>query len=228
MSYTTDHGGWSSFADFLILRLKVNNEVQDYRRSAQNVQISGGGTVQLVPRKSGDRWTSGRIESKFAPCPQPGKVMVVESVIRFGDHSRDKKQGIWPAFWMLGEAVRHGTGWPMCGELDIMETVNGDPTAFGTVHCGTPNGGPCNEPIGRAATTGLGDNGWHTWSIKIDLTNGDWRSQQIQWLKDGYVYSTLRGADINDQGIWGTLAHSPMIIILNLAVGGNWYVLSPF
>lgn len=204
--------------------LRVNNEVQDYTTSNQNLQISGGGTVQLVPVKSGNKWTSGRIESQQAFTPQPGKVTMVEGVIRFGDNPIDRKQGIWPAFWLLGESIRHGTPWPICGELDIMETINGAPTAYGTVHCGPPQGGPCNEPVGRPSTVPLADNGWHRWAIKFDRTSSDWRSESIQWLVDGNVYNTLRGADINDQGIWGTLAHSPMFIILNVAVGGNWYV----
>ncbi|KAK5659105.1 hypothetical protein OQA88_1195 [Cercophora sp. LCS_1] len=205
-----------------ITNLRVNNEVQDYTTSNQNLQLSGGGTVQLVPRKSGGKWTSGRIESQQAFTPQPGKVTMVESVIRFGDNPRDRKQGIWPAFWLLGESIRHGTPWPQCGELDIMETINGGPTAYGTVHCGTPQGGPCNEPAGRPSTIHLGDNGWHRWTIKFDRTSSDWRSESIQWLVDGNVYNTLRGADINDQGVWGTIAHSPLFIILNVAVGGNW------
>ena len=31
-------------------------------------------------------------------------------------------QGIWPAFWMLGENFPK-TRWPLCGEIDIMEHV---------------------------------------------------------------------------------------------------------
>ena len=39
-------------------------------------------------------------------------------------------QGIWPAFWMLGQDI--GTvGWPTCGEIDIMENVGFEP---GKVH----------------------------------------------------------------------------------------------
>ncbi|KAK1750942.1 beta-glucanase [Echria macrotheca] len=203
--------------------LHVNNEAQDYTTSNRNIQISGGGTVQLVPNKDGSgKWTSGRIESKTAFTPQQGKITMVDAVIRFGDGAQSTKQGIWPAFWLLGESIRHGTPWPQCGELDIMETINGAPTAYGTVHCGTPSGGPCNEPVGRASTVGLGDNGWHRWSIKIDRTNSDWRAESIQWLMDGNVYNTVRGSDINDQAVWSTLAHSPMFVILNVAVGGNW------
>jgi hypothetical protein len=36
------------------------------------------------------------------------------------------------------------------------------------------------------------------------------------------VFHQMSGAEIGDQGVWGTLAHSPMFVILNVAVGGNW------
>ncbi|KAK3316985.1 concanavalin A-like lectin/glucanase domain-containing protein [Apodospora peruviana] len=207
----------------LITGVHTNNEVQDYTTSNRNVQISGGGSIQFVPIKTPQGWTSGRIESKYTFTPQPGKVTIVEGKIRFGDNPRDQKQGIWPAFWLLGDSIHQGTPWPRCGELDIMETINGNPTGYGTVHCGNNPGGPCNEPIGRPATVGLPDNGWHTWSIKIDRTNsGNFRNENIQWSLDGRVYSTLTGADIGEEGVWGTLAHSPLFIILNVAVGGDW------
>lgn len=48
-------------------------------------------------------WTYGRIECR-AKLP--------------------KGSGVWPAFWTLGEAIRdpnHREGWPLCGEIDIME-----------------------------------------------------------------------------------------------------------
>ncbi|KAK3366542.1 glycoside hydrolase family 16 protein [Podospora didyma] len=212
-------GQWS-----LVTNIHVNNEMQEYTTSNQNVQISGGGTIQFVPRKTNGKWTSGRIESKQAFTPEAGKVTMVESVIRFSDNSRDRKQGIWPAFWMLGEAVRHGTPWPLCGEIDIMENVNGLPTGYGTVHCGySDKGGPCNEPQGRAGTTGLPDSGWHRWTIKIDRTRSyNWRDEVIFWYLDGQQYYALSGGDLGDEHIWTTIARSPMFIILNLAVGGNW------
>lgn len=200
-----------------------NNEVQIYTTSNNNLQISGGGTIQFVPRKSGTgMWTSGRIETKASFTPQPGKIMIVESKLRFGGNSQGNKQGIWPAFWMLGDSIHHGTPWPQCGELDIMETVNGAFTGYGTAHCGWTGGGPCNEPVGKVSTTALPDDGFHTWSLSIDRTKGDWRNEIITWTLDGSIFQTLTGNDINDEGVWGTLAHSPLFIILNLAVGGDW------
>ncbi len=56
--------------------------------------------------------------------------MMVEGVIRFGSNAQGNKQGMWPAFWMLGESIHHGTPWPQCGELDIMERVNGGFSGF--------------------------------------------------------------------------------------------------
>ncbi|KAL2017917.1 hypothetical protein VTK56DRAFT_1509 [Thermocarpiscus australiensis] len=209
----------------IITNVKTNNEVQDYTASNQNLQISGGGTVQLVPRRSpSGQWTSARIESKSAFAPQPGKVTMFEAALRFGDAPAAAKQGIWPAFWLLGDSVHHGTPWPRCGELDIMETVNGLPAAYGTAHCGSFPGGPCNEPVGRGGVVALPDTGFHTWTLQIDRSagGGDWRGEVIRWLYDGRVYHSLSGADIGDEGVWGTLAHSPMFMILNVAVGGDW------
>ncbi|KAK3332740.1 glycoside hydrolase family 16 protein [Cercophora scortea] len=204
--------------------IHTNNELQSYTTSNQNIQISGGGTIQIVPRKNpSGSWFSGRIESKASFTPIAGKVTMMEATLRFGDGNPATKQGIWPAFWMLGEAIHHGTPWPQCGELDIMETVNGIPTGYGTAHCGSETGGACNEPIGQVSTAAVPDNGWHTWTIKIDRTNaGNFRDEVITWMLDGQVYHTLTGATIGDEAVWGTLAHSPLFLILNVAVGGNW------
>ncbi|KAL2162557.1 hypothetical protein VTH06DRAFT_7471 [Thermothelomyces fergusii] len=212
----------------IITDVQTNDEVQDYSRSNRNLQISGGGTVQLVPFKSAKgTWTSARIESRRAFTPARDRLTTFEAAIRFGDTPAARKQGIWPAFWLLGDAVHHGTPWPRCGELDIMETVNGLPAAYGTAHCGAGElGGPCHEPLGRGAAVPLPDYGWHTWALQIDRTNataaGRWEDETIRWLVDGAVFHQIRGADIGDQAVWATLAHSPMFIILNVAVGGNW------
>lgn len=34
-------------------------------------------------------------------------------------------QGIWPAFWLLGDNIGE-VGWPACGEIDIMELIGKD------------------------------------------------------------------------------------------------------
>ncbi|KAH8591801.1 beta-glucanase [Bisporella sp. PMI_857] len=203
--------------------IDTNNEIQVYTTSNQNIQISGGQTIQFVPRKApSGQWTSGRIETKESFTPSPGKSMIIQGSIALGTNPTDLKQGIWPAFWTLGDAMRHGTDWPRCGELDIMEQVNGINTAYGTAHCGDMPGGICSEPIGRQATTEIPSDGFHTWAIKIDRTNDDWTQQCVTWTLDGQEYNRLTGAAVGDEATFATLAHSPLYILLNVAVGGNW------
>ncbi|KEY68250.1 hypothetical protein S7711_04781 [Stachybotrys chartarum IBT 7711] len=203
------------------LDVNTNNEIQDYSTSNANIQLSGGDTVQLVPLKDeAGRWTSGRIETVQSFTPQPGKRMLFQGELRVGSNAH--KQGIWPAFWMLGNSIREGTEWPLCGELDIYEQVNGDMEAHGTLHCGEFPGGVCNEPTGIAKTTSIPDNEFHTWSIAVDRTSNNWQTETITWLSDGNPYHVLTGAELGDEGVWATLAHSPMYLLLNVAVGGDW------
>ncbi|KAH7014545.1 concanavalin A-like lectin/glucanase domain-containing protein [Microdochium trichocladiopsis] len=205
--------------------LGVNNELETYSSSSRNVQISGGNTVQLVPWRDGSvsgGWTSGRIESKYTVTPDAGRVTRVEAQVRFGTNDPSRKQGMWPAFWMLGQALRQGTGWPACGELDILETVSGRLTGYGTVHCDVYPGGICNEGNGIGSSIGIPDQSWHTWRLEWDRTSNNWQTEAIRWSMDGNVYQTLTGSRIGNQNVWNSLAHSPFYFILNMAVGGNW------
>ena len=205
--------------------INTNNEVQTYTKSNSNLQISGGGTMQFVPRKSGKdgHWTSGRIETVDSWTPEPGKVTKIAASILIGTNAAANKQGMWPAFWALGDAMRNGVEWPMAGEIDIFEQVDGIAEAYGTVHCGDESGGPCNEPQGRVASTVLPPDGtFNEYAVSIDRTNEDWRAQTITWTVNGNAFNILSGADINDAPVWSSLAHSPLYLLLNVAVGGDW------
>lgn len=204
--------------------LGVNGEWEEYTSSSANVQCSGGQTLQLVPWKdssTANGWTSGRIESKYTFTPTAGRVTRAEAYIRFGTNAVSTKQGIWPAFWMLGDSLRHGGSWPACGELDVMETVDGILTGHGTAHCGTYPGGICNEGTGIGGQIGIPDQGWHTWRVEWDRTSNNWQTETIKWSMDGIVFQTITGSQLT-QDIWTALCHSPMYFILNVAVGGTW------
>lgn len=203
--------------------LGVNNELETYRRDPYNVQTSGGTTLQITPRRGSDgSWTSGRLESKYTFTPKSGGRTKAEAGIRFGSNDISTKQGIWPAFWLLGDSIRNGTPWPACGELDIMETVNGQLTGYGTVHCDVSPGGVCNEPNGLGKSISLDSQDWHTWSLEWDLTSGDVGSQSITWYMNGQQVQQITGSSINNQGVWEALTTKPLYILLNVAVGGSW------
>lgn len=204
--------------------LGVNGEWEEYTTSSANIQCSGGQTLQIVPWKDSTTeygWTSGRIESKYTFTPTAGKVTRVEADIRFGTNDIANKQGIWPAFWMLGDSLRHGGGWPACGEVDVLETIDGILTGYGTAHCGTYPGGVCNEPNGIQGHIAIPDQSWHVWRVEWDRTSNNWATETIKWSMDGNVFQTLTGSQLGESD-WTALAHSPMYVILNVAVGGSW------
>jgi beta-glucanase (GH16 family) len=216
-----DQGQWN----ILNAHLNVNAELETYTSSTKNVQLSGGQTLQIVPWRDGSvqgGWSSGRLESKYTFTPAAGRVTMAEAQIRFGGNAIGNKKGIWPAFWLLGDNIRHGTGWPACGEIDILETINGQLTGYGTMHCDVYPGGICNEPSGIAGTIGIPDQGWHTWRAVWDLTNGDWRAQTITWFRDGQQFNQISGARINNLNVWQSVTARPLFFILNVAVGGGW------
>ncbi|KAI1373496.1 glycoside hydrolase family 16 protein [Hypoxylon crocopeplum] len=207
----------------IITGLKVNNEVQDYTTSNQNLQLSGGATVQIVPRKdSSGHWTSARIESKYTFTPPAGTRTMAEARLRFGDNAIANKQGIWPAFWLLGASVRSGTSWPGCGEIDVMESVNGQLTGHGTIHCDVYPGGACNEPNGIGGAVSIPDQSWHTWRVVWDRRASSWSGETITWFRDGAQFHQVSGATVGKQNVWNSLAAAPVYFILNVAVGGDW------
>ncbi|KAI1747702.1 putative endo-1,3(4)-beta-glucanase [Xylaria castorea] len=200
----------------------ANNEQEVYTNSNQNHQLSGGATLQIVPQLNNGQWTSARLESKYVFTPPDGKKTIIEAKIRFGGNSAAQKQGIWPAFWLLGDSIRHGTPWPQCGEVDILEVVSGKPTGYGTVHCDVAPGGICNEYNGIGGTINNPDNDWHAWRIITDRTSSNWAQESITWYRDGVQFMQVTGGRINNQNVWNSLAASPQYVILNVAVGGDF------
>lgn len=145
--------------------------------------------------------------------------MRIEASARTGGEPVSGAQGMWPAIWMLGDSIRHGTGWPACGEIDMMEMVNGIDTVYGTVHCTTDI---CQPDTGAGYQGSVGtDDQFHTYGVLIDRTTGDWTTESIAFMKDGETFFTVTGAAIGEEAVWGTLAHSPLYMILNTAVGGS-------
>lgn len=145
--------------------------------------------------------------------------MRVEASLRTGGDAAANAQGMWPAVWMLGDSIRHGTGWPACGEVDIMEMVNGVDTVYSTLHCTAAACQPSTS-AGYQGSTATDDN-WHTYSVEIDRTSNVWSTESINFMKDGNTFFTATGAAIGDEAVWGALAHSPLYLIMNLAIGGS-------
>ncbi|MEV7723567.1 SGNH hydrolase domain-containing protein [Streptomyces sp. NPDC087917] len=197
-------------------------EIETMTDSTDNVRLDGNGALEIVPTRKDDRWSSGRIETRRSDfAPPPGGILRIEASIALPDVTGEKAAGYWPAFWTLGAPLRDGyTGWPGVGELDVMESVNGRDTVFGTLHCGVLEGGPCREPEGLSsgpqACVGC-RTGFHSYAVEVDLAPG---REEVRWYLDGRAYHRV-AADRMDPGTWKRAVDHGVFLILNVAVGGN-------
>ncbi|GII52545.1 endo-1,3-beta-glucanase [Planotetraspora thailandica] len=201
-------------------------EIETMTNSTANVFHDGAGHLVLRALHSGGNptsgWTSGRIETQAATFgAPPGGVVRMESSIQQPNVTTANGAGYWPAFWMLGAPLRTGTPWPTSGEIDILEDINGRSSVFGTLHCGTNPGGPCNE------STGIGSGerpcsgcqtGYHTYAVEIDRSTSP---EQIRWYLDGNNYFTLPATRV-DATTWANAVDHPFFIIYDLAMGGGF------
>lgn len=177
-----------------------NKELQYYTDRPQNLQVSGGNLVITAQKENyeGRNYTSARIKTQGLMSFTYGKI---EARIKL-----PTGQGLWPAFWMLGENIT-SIRWPYCGEIDIMERVNQNAVVNGTVHW------DANGYASYGRTSGnLDFSQYHTYTV-------EWDSSYIRWFVDGVQYNEFYIAN----GTGNTEEfQKPFFLLLNLAVGGNW------
>ena len=120
-------------------------------------------------------------------------------------------QGIWPAFWMLGNNFPT-VGWPNSGEIDIMEHVGFEPKkTHGAVHGPGYSG---NTPIvGTHTLQEDVDQNYHIYAI-------EWNQDSIRWFVDDVQFYSITKAQVEQYGNWVT--DHPFFFLLNVAVGGTW------
>ncbi|KAM7196821.1 Concanavalin A-like lectin/glucanase domain containing protein [Rhypophila sp. PSN 637] len=214
-------------------------EIQSYTDDVENIVIMDERTLRITPLKDStqsnylDQWTSARIETteEWDFRAKPGQRVRIQAAIKLGDEDPEKQLGIWPAFCSLGSAYRGVyNNWPEVGEIDILESVNGLPSAWQVLHCGwwidENDRGPCNEPDGIATNDPAAfERGvWHVVSVDIDRTNpgGNWEDEKIVWRIDVEVVFAVTGAVVGDEESWLNITNEDHMILLNVAVGGTF------
>ena len=188
-----------------------NNELQYYTDSTRNAVQDGNGNLVITARRENPNDFSchyGRCEYTSARLTTANKFTQA-----YGSFEARIKvprgQGIWPAFWMLGEDIGD-VGWPNSGEIDIMENIGREPNVVhGTIH------GPGYSAVGgvsgsRDIGRPLADD-FHVYGI-------EWSPDLIRWFIDGQEYHRATPADTS--GPW--VFDKPFFLILNVAVGGYW------
>lgn len=181
-----------------------NQELQYYRDSTDNIQVSNGTLKIKGLRQSwgGKNYTSGRINTKGKAEFRYGKIEARMKLPSF--------TGAWPAFWMLG-GNHSSIGWPRCGEIDIMEAINTEKFTHGALHwfgeSGQSDSGGDSQKIVPA---NFDRTQWHVYGI-------EWNENKIDFLVDGVVFFS----DSITEGYKGEF-RKEQFIILNLAIGGQW------
>jgi beta-glucanase (GH16 family) len=196
----TGGGGWG------------NNELEYYTSRLDNAFQQDGNLVIKVVREKytgGDGvtrdYTSARLKTQGKFSQTYGRF---EARIKI-----PRGQGIWPAFWMLGDDIEK-PGWPTCGEIDIMENIGKEPAlVHGTIHgpeysgeygIGAPFALPSGQPFAHD---------FHLYAV-------EWEPNAIRFYVDDHLYATRAPADLPKGAKW--VYDHPFFLLLNVAVGGGW------
>lgn len=189
-----------------------NQELEYYTARPLNAFLQGGNLVIKVleekytgPDGVTRNYTSARLKTQGEFSQKYGRF---EARIKI-PHG----QGIWPAFWMLGDDIDK-VQWPTCGEIDIMENIGKEPSmVHGTIHGPGYNG---ENGIGSSYTL-AGDqrfaNDFHIYAV-------EWEPEAIRFYVDDHLYATRTPAELPKGTKW--VYDHPFFILLNVAVGGPW------
>lgn len=183
-----------------------NNELQYYtEHRTKNARVESGHLVIEAHKEDFETqsFTSARLLTRDRRAWKYG-IFKIRAKLPSGT-------GTWPAIWMLPETWEYG-GWPISGEIDIMEHVGHEPNrVYATAHTGA-----YNHLDGTQDTDTLrvedAEQAFHEYAIA-------WTPENIEWFVDGESYAQFQNEDISYRE-WPF--DQAFHLILNIAVGGNW------
>ncbi|MCB9080147.1 MAG: glycoside hydrolase family 16 protein [Lewinellaceae bacterium] len=182
-----------------------NQELQTYTNRPENIGMDGKGNLVITARRetfAGAPFTSARIKTQGLFAQKYGR-FEARMKTPYGP-------GLWPAFWMLGSNIET-IGWPLCGEIDIMELRGQEPSIIaGTLHGPGYSGGAA---ISKNFSLGNGrfDTDFHLFAV-------EWGENYIDFFVDQVLYQRLTPADVTGEWVFD----EPFFMLLNVAVGGNY------
>lgn len=184
----------------------ANNEAQWYTSGRkENARIEKGRLI-IEARKDnfdGHPITSARLTTATTATWTYGRIEVRAKV--------PGGRGTWPAIWTLGSNINQA-GWPLCGEIDIMEHVGFDPNRVHfNVHTKAYNHVMKTNKGANTEVPKLTD-GFHTYAI-------EWDAESITWFMDKKKVFSFAN-EHKTEAEWPF--SKPQYVILNLAIGGDW------
>lgn len=182
-----------------------NNEIQLYTNDAANAFVESDGDdsalVIAVTENSPGTYQSAKLTTQGLKSFRYGKV---EARMKL-----PTGQGMWPAFWMLGENISE-IDWPGCGEIDIVELVGNTPNVVqANVHYTDGENDYTNDEGAPQTIAETFDQNYHTFGI-------DWTPTEITFSLDGNAYKTTTIEEDMKE------FQRSFYLVLNVAVGGPW------
>lgn len=183
-----------------------NNELEYYTGRSQNAYATNG-VLHIVAQKEtfgGKSYTSARMKSESKFTKKYG---------RFEFRAKlPAGVGFWPALWMMPESPVYG-GWPVSGEIDILENNGNSPTNVqGTLHYGSP--GNDNYATQVLTLPGGSVTNFHNYVL-------EWSTNAVLWFVDGLLYESQTNW-FSSGGTYPAPFDQPFYLIMNLAIGGNY------
>jgi beta-glucanase (GH16 family) len=192
-----------------------NQELETYTNRPANVQVQSGNLV-ITAKSETYADPSDGVQRNYTSARLKTQGLFNQAYGRFEARIKiPKGQGMWPAFWMLGQDIST-KGWPKCGEIDIMENIGREPgMVHGSLH------GPNSSGNGTSDTTStvtLPNNG--NFADDFHIYAVEWEPTQVRFYVDSNNYVTFNKSEWPATGPW--VFDHPFFLILNVAVGGSW------
>lgn len=206
-------------------------EQQHYTKDKENVHVTDGklvlevtdrekeyqyqnprGTRQVI-YNSGSVRTHGKQEFLY------GRIEVLAKL--------PAGQATFPAFWTLGSDFTldgsingaQGDGWPVSGEIDIMESIGNPNVVFQTLHYAQNVGDDNGKYAGNGKTTTISTQGVEIDGETYHVFGINWSENKMEWYIDEQIVRTV---DYSDDPVAQATLNRPQYIQLNFATGGNW------
>lgn len=166
------------------------------------------GILHLIGEKVGANYKTGAVEWPSNIGFEHVKIEVTAKLATLG-------QGQWPAIWMMPRKPIY-SGWPACGEIDIMEHLNRDAFYYSTIHSKwIDTSGNRNNPL---------------YSKTITFNRNDWNTYGLEWDDNAIVFY-LNGVEVfrytnlhlkNEATAQQWPFNTTFYLKLSQQLGGNW------
>lgn len=206
-------------------------EQQHYTKDKENVHVTDGKLVLEVTDREkeyqyqnprGDRqviYNSGSVRTHGKQEFLYGRIEILAKL--------PEGQATFPAFWTLGSDFTldgsindaQGDGWPVSGEIDIMESIGNPNVVYQTLHYAQTVGDDNGKYAGNGKMTSITTEGVQIDGETYHVFGINWSENKMEWYIDDQIVRTV---DYSDDPTAQAALNRPQYIQLNFATGGNW------